>query len=346
MRHLRIQNLLPALLLGATALGKPAMNAPQRPSDGWPPEAQTITVRSTCDGTEQPCMFYAPDSTSPAPLLISLHTWGGTYRQRQDQRFRWCVEQGWVFLHPHFRGPNRTPAAMGSDLAVQDILDAVAEAQRLTAVDSDRVYLLGFSGGGHMALLLAGRHPERWAGVSAWCGISDVAAWHAQRPDASYAQQIESALGGNPQTDPAAAAEAAKRSPLTWLERATALPIDIATGIHDGHTGSVPVSQSLEAFNRLAAPADRLTAEEVEQIVRDRAIPASLRPAKDLGHLGKAQIHFRRQSAQARITLFEGGHTGFNDVALRWLSLQRRGTASAWTDDAASTTPAADMRGQ
>ena len=33
--------------------------------------------------------------------------------------------------------------------------------------------MLGFSGGGHAALLLAGR-AEVWAGVSVWCGISDL----------------------------------------------------------------------------------------------------------------------------------------------------------------------------
>ena len=38
------------------------------------------------------------------------------------------------------------------------------------------------------------------------------------------------------------------RSPVRHLAKAADVPLDINTGIHDGHTGSVPVSQSIEAF--------------------------------------------------------------------------------------------------
>ena len=69
-------------------------------------------------------------------------------------------------------------------------------------VDESRVYLIGVSGGGHMAMLMAGRHPELWAGVSAWCGIADIAQWYGDhtkdsKPD-KYAQNIEAALGHAP----------------------------------------------------------------------------------------------------------------------------------------------------
>jgi hypothetical protein len=57
-----------------------------------------------------------------------------------------------------------------------------------------------------------------------------------------------------------AAHECCKRSPLTYLERARGVPIDINHGIHDGHgNNSVPISQSLRAFNELAAPEDCFT---------------------------------------------------------------------------------------
>jgi dienelactone hydrolase len=112
------------------------------------------------------------------------------------------IAQGWAFVHPDFRGPNWTPQALGSDRAVQDVVEAVEWAKKQTAVDETRIYLIGVSGGGHMAMLMAGRHPEIWAGVSAWCGIGDVARWHAEHTkngkSDKYAENIVAALGKVP----------------------------------------------------------------------------------------------------------------------------------------------------
>ena len=45
-------------------------------------------------------------------------------------------------------------------------------------MDDKRIYLVGISGGGQMALIMAGRAPNVWAGVSAWVPIADLAEWH------------------------------------------------------------------------------------------------------------------------------------------------------------------------
>ncbi len=89
----------------------------------------------------------------------------------------------------------------------------------LYSVDTDRVYLVGVSGGGHAALLMAGRSPEVWAGVSAWCGISDIAKWWRQTKDAGldYCEQIEASCGGSPDDTSEVMQECRNRSPLTYL---------------------------------------------------------------------------------------------------------------------------------
>jgi len=60
--------------------------------------------------------------------------------------------------------------------------------------------LIGGYGGGYAALLMAGRHPEIWAGVSAWCPISDIEAWYAESKtsQSGYAENIEKSCSGNP----------------------------------------------------------------------------------------------------------------------------------------------------
>ena len=53
-------------------------------------------------------------------------------------------------------------------------------AKKKTRIDKKRILLVGTSGGGYMSLLMAGRAPNLWAGVSAWVPISDLAAWHSE----------------------------------------------------------------------------------------------------------------------------------------------------------------------
>jgi poly(3-hydroxybutyrate) depolymerase len=295
----------------------------------------TSEIRYPCpaDRSEQPAIVRRADGDEPRPLLVALHTWSFDYRQNCDNYADFCKKHNWNFIFPNFRGPNQTPDALGSELMVSDIVAAVEYMKKTAKVDPDRIYLIGGSGGGHATLLLAGRHPEIWAAASAWCPISDVAAWHRTCQNSrfkSYAEQIEKACGGDPTTSPDAMREAEKRSPLTYLAAAGELPLDIATGIHDGHRGSVPVSHTLNAYNLLARPEDRFSAAEIEFITANAQVPDGFpTPAADPVY-GKTKIHLRRQSNQVRVTVFEGGHSILADIGMAWLAEQAKGQPPVW----------------
>lgn len=313
------------LLLGVSLF--PAVSAAAGAVPGWPEGVREISYRSPADGTRQPALFYAPQASGPRPLLVGLHTWSGDYRQAGGETAyaRWCIEKGWLFIHPHFRGPNRTPAALGSERAVGDIVGAVDFVKRNHAVDADRVYLVGVSGGGHAALLMAGRAPKIWAGVSAWCGIADIRRWWEQKTAGGrYARQIEKACGGRPDRDPAAAAACRTRSPLTWLPDATAVNLDINAGIRDGRKGSVPFTHSLRAFNAVAREADRIPDDDIALFYRTMKPPGGS-AAIDDPRYGKKRPLFRKTSRNARVTIFDGGHEIVHAAALAWLEKQRRG---------------------
>ncbi len=304
----------------------------------WPPEVREVRIRSTTDASEQPALWWtAPaDAAKPRPLLVGLHTWSGDFRQTGSSLpyWQWCRQEGWHFIHPDFRGANRTPQALGSDLAVQDIVDAVAWAKANAHVDPQRIYLIGVSGGGHMALLMAGRHPELWAGVSAWCGIVDIARWHAEhtrdgKPD-RYATDIEKALGGAPDT-PARQADARRRSPLTWLDSARVVPLDIAAGVEDGRAGSVPFRHSLEAYNAVVPGTARLPEATIAEFYATQRAPRHLPPAAADPLYGSRQPVFRIHEGNTRVTIFAGKHEIVHEAALNWLNLQRRGTPARWT---------------
>ncbi len=301
-------------------------------------ELRTVSFKSSLDGSMQGTWFSPPPSAAvPAPLLVVLHTWsfGMDYSEPRGSYFPMAVDRGWAFLAPDFRGPNRRPEACGSDLAVQDVLDAVAWAKANARIDDDRVFVAGASGGGHMALLLAGRAPELWAGVYAACPIFDIADWHRQRAPkggkkSQYAVDIEMSCGGLPEERPE---EYARRSPRTFIAaaRAAETHVDICTGIHDGHSGSVPVSHAIEAFNALADAGDAIGAEDIARIVEDEAIPPHLAFAGSDPFFAGKPVLLRRESANARLTIFEAGHAGNYAACVDWFSRQRRGAPVDWT---------------
>ena len=315
---------IPLLPLSLALLTWTAADA--RKKNLWPEAIQEVRILSTADGTEQPALFYAPEGKEKRPLLVALHTWSGDYLQEIGIPYAdWCIEKGWVLIHPNFRGPNHNPQATGSELAVRDVLDAVEYAKKNASVDEARIYLIGVSGGGYMALLMAGRAPDRWAGVSAWVPLTDLKQWYLDsvKADRNYAQDIVASVGGIPTENARAEEECRKRSPLTYLAAAKGTKIDINAGIHDGHTGSIPIRHSLEAFNLLASEEDRISEADIDFMVEKELVPVSLRGEVQADPLyGEKKVLFRRVSKNVRITLFEGGHEILFAAGLAWLKEQ------------------------
>lgn len=295
-----------------------------------------ISYPCKIDKSMQKAMFFKARSVEPRPLVVALHTWSLHYDANYEDYAEFCKENDWHLIFPDFRGPNSTPESCGSDFVVSDIEDAVAYMKKVCNVDPNRVYLVGGSGGGHCTLLLAGRRPDLWTAVSAWCPISDIHAWHQQCLNSSrfkaYSRNIEGACSGNPAESAAAAKEALVRSPLSWLANAADLTVDISTGIHDGHIGSVPVSHTFNAFNVLADENERVSEEDIDFIVKNEKMPPALEG--DYGEdqsLNDRKIHFRRQSGNARITIFEGGHDLIVNSAMQFLAKQIKGKEADWS---------------
>ena len=287
---------------------------------------QDILYPCKFDQSMQPAKFQPAEGGEPRPLVVCLHTWSADQTQKSHLRYAaLAAERNWHFIFPNFRGPNWLADACGSDLVVSDLEDSVAYVKAAVAVDPARVYLTGGSGGGHCSLLLAGRRPDLWTAVSAWCPISDIARWHQEcrKSGRSYADHIESACGGNPAESEAVRKEARKRSPLTWLPNAAGcLPVDIGTGIHDGHKGSVPIGQAIRAYNTLAAPEDRISDEDIAYMEANEKVPAHLAAETGDPAYGSHTVYLRKQSRKVRLTLFEGGHDMLPDAAFDWLERQ------------------------
>jgi acetyl esterase/lipase len=289
----------------------------------------TVSIPSTHDGALQPVRYVeAPGKNRP--LLIALHTWSFDYTQCAADYFRRCGERDWHCIFPNFRGPNRTPDSCGSPAALTDIRDVLDWAFEQFSVDHRRVFLAGVSGGGLMALLAAGTMPSLWTAVSAWASISDLARWHRECTERglAYTSDMEAVCGGPPGASFKVDREYRSRSPVDSLWRAHIVPVDINAGIHDGHggafggEGSVPVGQSIRAYNELVVAAGKdletIPEEVIEHIERNEKVPEWFDHGDIADPSYDRPLHMRRPNALARLTLFEGGHEILYDTVFRW----------------------------
>lgn len=291
------------------------------------PEIEEVSIRSSADGKQEPALFYASGSEEEKPLLVVLHSWSSGYEQVIDIPYaQWAKEHDWVFIHPNYRGVFDKPEATGSELAIQDVMDAVAYAKENAKVDASRVYLVGFSGGGMAVLSLAARHPDIWAGVVAWGSVVDLLDWYEynrQMPDRYYDEHIEASCGGVPEKGSEAADDCRQRSPVAHLSQSLDVPVYLGHGIEDE---LVPPSHSIRAFNLMAREEDRVSEDRIDYIVAESRLPASLRGSSEDSYFSgeEPEVLFIRESDNARLVLFDGGHNMVYNPGLLWLSEQQR----------------------
>ena len=294
-------------------------------------ERTLVKIKSSADDTDQPCYLILPanykSDNVKRPLLVSLHSWSADLNQRNESLEKLADEKGWIYLFPNFRGANRTPQACGSELAQTDILDATAWAKSNLRVDTSRVYLTGVSGGGHMTMLMASRYPEQWTAASAWVGISDLALWYKKHADTRYGEMMRKVCGGAYGDSFKVNKEYIKRSPKLYLKKSPNIVLDIAAGIHDGHTGSVPITHSIFAFNAIARANKQpgVSDNEIKLLSKptgrlDEPLKSDQETDKSLGR----EIHLRRYAGNSRLTIFEGGHEGISTAAISWLEKHKK----------------------
>lgn len=218
-----------------------------------------LSIKSSLDGSMEPCLFDCPANAAGAPLLVGLHTWSFDRFNQVKAMLPLCRERGWALLLPEFRGPNtignpRARQACAARLARQDVLDAVDRVCADYPLDPGKIMVLGGSGGGHMALMMVAYAPQRWRAVSAWVPITDLAAWLWEKPaDSAYGKGIQACCGGAPGDSPAVDAEYRDRSPLTHVQALREVNLSVHHGRFDR---SVPYTHTL----RLALELEKLQA--------------------------------------------------------------------------------------
>jgi dienelactone hydrolase len=219
----------------------------------------TISFTNPYDGSSQPAIIQIPDgyNNTPTPLVIFAH---GRYGTQLDGYLEFggaANAKNWLLASPELHGrwqgvpPPPTPGAFAyASLESQyDILGTLIYMAANYNVDRSRVYLVGYSMGGQIAVVTAGKYPHLFAAVYDNKGPTDFAAWYDEQVafygdenvEQVLAMRQECHLAGAPQPPSGNPFCYQRRSGLNFARNLIHVPISITHHISDT---LVPVTHS------------------------------------------------------------------------------------------------------
>lgn len=122
------------------------------------------------ESTKQTYELYVPrglKTGKPAGLIVFISPSGQPLGLNSFRKI--CDEKKLLFASPHQAG-NDTP----TQKRVRTVLDMLDDVRRQHAIDADRTYIGGFSGGGRIACAIGFSLPEYFGGVIPVCAAGDL----------------------------------------------------------------------------------------------------------------------------------------------------------------------------
>jgi len=203
-------------------------------------EQKELLISSSIDKSPEPSLFFEAEGGEKRPLLVGLHTWSFDRFNQINNMLPSAKENNFHLLLPEFRGSNTTSnprckEACGSPLAINDIFDAIEYVKKNYAVDEENIFLLGASGGGHMALMTAAKDPTYFRAVGAFVPITDLKKWTLESQN--YAKSVKACCESEE--------EMLSRSPISYVKSLAKANLKIFHGKFD-HV--VPFTQSVDFY--------------------------------------------------------------------------------------------------
>jgi len=290
----------------------------------WPPQFQVTDIPSTVDKKNQKSYYYFSKEDKPKPLIVSLHTWSGGYTQK-DPLCSQILRKDWNYIHPHFRGRNNSPEACGSKLVVSDIDDAISFAIKNANVDLNNIHIVGVSGGGYATMLMYMKSKHNIRSFSSWAGISDIKKWYYESLDRGNRYGKDIALATTGDTLTIDVDEAISRSPFymeTPVKERANSKLFLYCGIHDGYDGSVPISQTIDFYNKLVSDTENKNLKskvlpEIREIMLQQQNLNGIVTGEKIGD--RDIIYQNSLQDKIYLTVFEGNHEMIVEAGLKGL---------------------------
>lgn len=283
----------------------------------WDKEFKIVEIKSELDGNIQKAYFYKTKTKEPMPLIVSLHTWSGYYTQ-EDDLANLCMQKDLNYIHPDFRGANWTKDACCSELALNDIDDAITYAIENSNVDNSKIFVIGVSGGGYATLSMFMKSKHNISKFSAWASISDLVAWYNESEirNNGYAENILDCTASGNEIN---IVNAKQKSPIYWetpSEKLNNSKLFIHVGVYDGIQGSVPITHSINFYNKLLKDMSVSDSSKYVSDAEKLKLLEFRKPLGNIGNIGGRRICLKKNIGNLNLIIFEGNHEMLTEFAL------------------------------
>lgn len=236
---------------------------------GWPPEqpdpAPTLVEFTARDGLQLSGWLYRPDiADEPGPTVVHLH--GGPEGQSRpgyNDIARRYLDIGVNYFLPNVRGStgsgrffSHADDRYGRFSGIDDVEDALLHLIDEGIADPGRAVVSGRSYGGYLVNATLVRHPGRWRGGIAACGMSDLQTFY--RTTEPWIAAAAYPKYGNPLQERELLREA---SPLRRYHHVD-VPMLFVHGAHDTNVPLSETDQAVEFLRRRGVPVDVLLFED------------------------------------------------------------------------------------
>ncbi len=296
---------------------KPFVHFKNVKENRWGKDFTIAEIKSSIDDNIQKVYCFQSKAKTPKPLIVSLHSWGGNYSQNDDLS-NLCLQKDLNYIHPDFRGVNRTINACCSELALADIDDAINYAFKNFNVDKSKVYVIGASGGGYATLSTFMKSRHSISKFSSWVPITDLIAWYEEGKirNSSFSNDIlkctNSSLDLNKEF-------AKQKSPIYWetpIKKLIQSKVFIYAGVYDGIQGSVPITHSINMYNKILGDLGVSDSSKYVTVVEKMNLIEYRKPQGDFGYIGNRKVYLNKHFENLSLTIFEGGHEILAEFAL------------------------------
>ena len=236
---------------------------------GRPPEqpepAPELVVFPARDGLELSGWLYRPESgDEPGPTVVHLH--GGPEGQSRpgyNDIARRYLDIGVTYFLPNVRGStgsgrfySHADDRYGRFSSIDDVEDSLLHLIDEGIADPGRAVVSGRSYGGYLVNASLVRHPGRWCGGIAACGMSDLQTFY--RTTEPWIAAAAYPKYGNPLQERELLQEA---SPLRHFDKID-VPMLFVHGAHDTNVPLSETDQAVESLRRNGVPVDVLLFED------------------------------------------------------------------------------------
>lgn len=188
----------------------------ERVGEGYPTSGTyataTISYPSSIDAITLSADVHYSDGCSGQPILAVMHGISGVSGDfdaaTKERLARQYGSFFCVFVEMRGRGTSQGTADCGAR-EIQDIVDAVeyVKANYTAYVRPDRVYIVGYSGGGCNVLSAIGKFPDYWCAAAEFFGVVDYGydaanGWYQNGAAQGHKDLMDTWIGGNPTTYP------------------------------------------------------------------------------------------------------------------------------------------------